>query len=98
MKNELWTSLLGIEPGPRAMSAKTSYGVVHRIRQAHDITRELAVKYRSYPTGETFDDVGWRTLVANKTEDRVRPSYRLSSFHLLGDRLLPSRSCPTPTE
>jgi hypothetical protein len=37
-------------------------GLIYRLRQAHGITLD------SYPTGESFRDVRWRTLVANKTK------------------------------
>ncbi|KAH7356047.1 hypothetical protein BKA66DRAFT_446014 [Pyrenochaeta sp. MPI-SDFR-AT-0127] len=45
------------------------HGLIHRLRQAHCIIGELARVSDSYPTGETFSDVWWRTLVANKTEE-----------------------------
>ncbi|KAF4334019.1 polyketide synthase [Fusarium beomiforme] len=45
------------------------HGLIHRLQQSYDTIRGLEKTSDYYVTGETFDDVWWRTLVANKTKE-----------------------------
>ncbi|KAF9767935.1 hypothetical protein IL306_014830, partial [Fusarium sp. DS 682] len=44
------------------------HGLIYRLQQSYDTFRGLEKTSDYYVTGETFEDVWWRTLVANKTK------------------------------
>ncbi|KAF5623055.1 heterokaryon incompatibility (het-6OR allele) [Fusarium sp. NRRL 52700] len=45
------------------------HGLIHRLKQSHDIIADLEKTSDYYVTGELLRDVWWRVLVANKTKD-----------------------------
>jgi hypothetical protein len=50
------------------LCAALAYGLRYLLQQLYDTIGKLANSSDSYVTGEAFEDVWWRTLVANKTK------------------------------